>query len=96
MLLRDEAIAGGDHRLKKRSDLRIYELDGEFLVTDAVSSSTHHLNSTAHFIWERCDGGCDETRIAKQLTEAFDVSMSDALEHVSAALQRLQVLGLVE
>lgn len=96
MSLREETIADGGHQLRMRSDLRVYELDGEFLVTDSVSGGTHHLNGTARFIWERCDGDRDEAQIAEQLTQAFDVSLAEALEHVSATLQRLQVLRMVE
>lgn len=96
MPVREETIADGDRKLRMRSDLRVYELDGELLVTDSVSGGTHHLNGTARFIWERCDGICDEARIAEQVTEVFDVSSAEALEHVSATLQRLQVLGMVE
>ena len=37
-----------------------------------------------------------ETEHAEHLTEAFDISLVEALEHVSATLQRLQVLMMVE
>ena len=54
--------------------------------------STHVLNKTAAFIWERCDGQFGVDGIVAQLLERFDVSAEEACADVREIIDKwLQV-----
>ncbi|MFQ5494596.1 MAG: HPr-rel-A system PqqD family peptide chaperone [Phycisphaerae bacterium] len=69
-----------------RRDVRIHELDGEALIYDPVSGDTHHLNETAFFVWNDCDGTTSMSRIVDHLVESFDVQRPEAAAHVERVL----------
>ncbi len=70
----------------RREDLTVHELDDEALIFDADSSDTHRLNTTACFIWRLCDGVHEVENITSEMTEAYDVSPEEAVQHVRRML----------
>jgi Coenzyme PQQ synthesis protein D (PqqD) len=81
---------------RRRSDVRARSVQGEVVVLDRRADLVHQLNRTAGFIWERCDGRTTPQDIADQLVEAFAVDAGTAAASVTAALQQLEQLGLLE
>ncbi|UCE58898.1 MAG: PqqD family protein [Phycisphaerales bacterium] len=83
----------------QRSDLTVHELDGEALVYDPVTASTHRLNDTALLIWQQCDGKHDARQIAAHMADVYDVAFSDALKHTErmfAEFQSQQIVVTIE
>ena len=73
----------------------VHELDGEALVYDAASGNTHRLNGTALFIWQQCDGCRNTRQVASRLTEAYDISPEQALQHVARVFAEFEERDLV-
>jgi len=83
-------------RPKRRSDVSIREVEGDTVVLNRAAEQIHRLNSTASFIWHRCDGRRTVRDIADELTGTFDVEPEAANEAVVAALRQLDQLGLLD
>ena len=83
-------------RFIRRTDLTVHELDGEALVYDPESATTHRFNTTAQFIWRLCDGRHDAGQIAERLGETYEVSVESATEHVERMLREFREHQLVE
>ncbi len=81
---------------KQRSDVRVHVVDGETVVFDRHCGLIHHLNLTARFIWERCDGTSSIAEIAQHLTEAFGVDPQTAAADVAALIAQLHTLEILE
>ena len=79
----------------RRTDMTVYELDGEALVYDAATADTHRLNETALFIWRQCDGRRDVPQIAQHLADVYHVSLESAIEHVARMLSEFTERQLV-
>lgn len=84
------------HYPKRRSDVRVRVVDGETVVFDRHHGLIHQLNSTAHYIWERCDGHATGADIAQQLAEAFGVDPKIATADVVTLVAQLYTLELLE
>ena len=80
---------------KKRLDLSERTLEGETVILDRASGQIHHLNSTASFVWNRCDGASTHA-IVEQLAQAFQVSPAIAEKDVIALLSALKKVNLLE
>jgi len=80
---------------RRRSDVRVHELDGEALIFDPVSADTHRLNETALFIWRQCDGRHDVEHIALRLIETYDVSENEVMECVRRSREEFDTCGLI-
>lgn len=85
---------GEDHPTR-RSDLSIQTVDGEMVVLDHAARQIHQLNTTASFIWHRCDGQHTVRDIADKLTRAFDVDRDAAHGAVMGSLRQFNDLGLL-
>jgi Coenzyme PQQ synthesis protein D (PqqD) len=83
-------------RAKRRSDVSIREVEGDTVVLDRGAEQIHRLNSTASFIWHRCDGRRTVRDIADDLADSFDVDPAAANEVVVTALRQLDQLGLLD
>jgi PqqD family protein of HPr-rel-A system len=83
-----------DH-LRQRPDVTARTVDGEVIVLDRTTNQVHHLNATAAFIWQRCDGRHTTPEIVTALVGAFDVDGATAQDAVTTALRQLQQLGLL-
>jgi Coenzyme PQQ synthesis protein D (PqqD) len=79
-----------------RADVPSRVVDGETVVLDRQHEVIHHLNLTATYIWERCDGQATVEDLAAQLTETFDVAYEIALKDVVEVIRHLQDLQLLE
>ena len=83
---------------KRRSDVSVRIVEGEALVLVLAPQGDrlHHLNPTATYIWNRCDGTFSEAALVQQLTQAFDVHPEIAAQDVAMILLQLQQLELLE
>ncbi len=81
--------------LKKRDDIKVWEVEGEAVVYDPSSGMGHVLNPTALRIWSLCDGRSEQD-IESALGHDFP-EKKDAIRHdVAAAIRQFLELGLVE
>jgi len=85
-----------DSRPRRRSDVSVRDVEGDTVVLDRAAERIHRLNSTAGFIWQRCDGRRTVGDIAEELAGAFDVAPGAANEAVVAAIRQLDELGLLD
>ncbi len=81
---------------KRRSDVNVRVMEGETVVLDRQGELIHHLNQTASYIWDRCDGMSPLAEIANQLAEAFDVDPKIAAKDVAVIVLQLRGLNLLE
>jgi methyltransferase-like protein len=90
------SVISGKSTPKRRTDLACHFVDDEALIYDAERNATSRLNSTAHFIWEQCDGTktCDD--IARRLLEKWDATLEQARTDVMAALKQLARHKLID
>ncbi len=70
-------------------------LDGEAVLYDARTGSTHRLNETALAVWQACDGQATTRELAQWLTGVYDVSSETALEDVEQLIAAFAQAGLV-
>ena len=71
------------------------EVDGEVILLDTAADLIHRLNTTASYIWRRCDvANCAED-IASELSGAYDVEGEQALSDVTTTLDALKSLNLI-
>jgi hypothetical protein len=80
---------------KRREDLKVQEISEELLLLDEQLGQVHHLNPTASFVWQRCDGHMSESEIVQQLVATFDVKADVATLDVSEILRQLCDMGLI-
>ena len=66
----------------RRRNVTIQCHDDEVVVSLPVDGSTFHLNPTATFVWEQCDGRRTTRDIATDLADDYDVAVDDALNDV--------------
>ncbi|MFQ5810909.1 MAG: PqqD family protein [Armatimonadota bacterium] len=66
----------------RRNDVIEEELDGEAVLFDPRSGNTYRLNQTAFAVWRQCNGLASTREIAEQLTQAYEVELEAALDHV--------------
>jgi hypothetical protein len=83
-------------RPRRRSDVAVRDVDGDTVVLDRTAEKIHRLNSTAGFIWQRCDGRRTVGDIAEELAGAFEVVPEVAHEAVVTAIRQLDGLGLLD
>jgi hypothetical protein len=65
------------------------------VVLDARGSPVLHLNETARAIWELCDGSTTLDEMVDACVTLFDVGEDQALREVSAALEDLELAGVL-
>ncbi len=70
-------------------------LDGEAVLIDLDGGRTLGLNETGSFLWSRLGRG-DETALARDLAESYQVTEEQAREDVRAFLELLRGRGFVE
>ena len=88
-----EPVTG--HVPARRSDVHVREIDNEALLYDPATGSSHRLNETALFIWQRCDGchGADE--LVALTARAYEVSPEEASRAVLELLDALERQRLI-
>ena len=85
-----------DFRPSQRIDLKSRLLDGEIVVLDRDGGFVHQFNTTASYIWERCNGQHTLAEIAAQVCEMFEVDQEAALKDVIDSVRQLQKLRLLQ
>jgi PqqD family protein of HPr-rel-A system len=66
------------------------------VVLDKHGGKVHQLNTTASYVWGRCDGQQTEAEIADDLAAEFDVEPAKAVSDVGAVIGQFRELGLLE
>jgi hypothetical protein len=67
----------------------------ELLLLEQDQGKLHHLNSTAAWIYERCDGRTSDA-IAAELSRSYGVNRSVADRDLDAIADQLSQLGLIQ
>jgi Coenzyme PQQ synthesis protein D (PqqD) len=80
---------------KRRPDVSVRVVESETVIFDRQGGRIHQLNSTASFIWERCDGKSTVAGIVKQLAHEFDVDYDTATKDVVTIIGQLRQLNLL-
>jgi Coenzyme PQQ synthesis protein D (PqqD) len=88
-------IPDAELKLTKRKDVSERTVEGETLILDRTNGRVHHLNSTASYIWQHCDG-LSPRAIAQQLAETFQVDATSAEPDVDALLGEMREMNLLE
>lgn len=78
-----------------RRDVNVRKVEDELIVLDRHKGLVHHLNRTAGYIWERCDGRSTVADIAHQLVEEFAVSFETAKADTQRFVEQLHTLDLL-
>ena len=81
---------------RRRADLSIRVVDDEALVLDRAAGLIHQFNTTACFIWQRCDGQRTAHEIADDLARAFEIDAETAQDAVMTSVRRFTELGLLQ
>ena len=82
--------------MKRRTNVKTWELDGEVVVYDANSGMGHVLNATALRIWSLCDGNRSSQDIEKDLAGLYPDQKDAIHRDVEDAVHQLTEIGLVE
>ena len=80
---------------RERPGLLVRVVDGETVLLDRAQGLIHRLNGTASLIWERCNGERGVGEVAAAVASAFHVDLETAERDVTAAVQQLAALGLL-
>ena len=80
---------------KKRPGLNERTSDGETLILDRINGQIHHLNPTASYVWNQCDGS-PATAIAERLVEAFQIDLATAQRDLIVLLREMSRMNLLE
>lgn len=79
------------------SDVVSTDIDDEESVLLSLDTQQYYsLNETGSRIWELLSDGHDAEAIASAITEEWDTTHEEALEHVESFLRELSDEGLVE
>ncbi len=84
-----------DDHPKRRSEVSVRAVGNELVVLDRTANRIHQLNSTARFIWNRCDGQRAVRDIADELAASFEVEPDTASESVTTLVRQFSKLGLL-
>ena len=79
----------------KRQDLTERASEGETLILDRINGKIHHLNSTASYVWARCERSSAKT-IAAELTQAYQIDPGSAEKDVMVLLGEMRTMNLLE
>ncbi len=69
--------------------------DEVFIYDHSNGDDVHHLNGGAAVIWLLCDGTRDLNRIAKEISQAFDLPRSKVLSQVEKTVIQFHQLALL-
>lgn len=77
-------------------DVTLQEVDDEILILDRRDNKIHQLNSTAAFIWKKCDGSKSIEYIINSLVDAFEITPEQAASDVLDTVQQFQQNNLLK
>jgi hypothetical protein len=78
-----------------KAPLIAWEIDGDLVLFDKSSGSTHRLNSVARLIWQLCDGTREPAVIATEVAALFGKSAADVSRDVNDVLAQFKDVGLI-
>ena len=81
---------------KRLSRLPWREVDGRMVVIQPQKGEVHELNGVGAFLWTQLDGSFSILQIAENVSNQFEVSSEIASLDVSAFVEQLSSLGLLE
>ena len=82
-------------KLWRSSDTISQVVGDELLLLEQQVGRLHHLNSTAAWIYARCDGRTSES-IAAELSQNYGVDPSVAAQDLDRLAKQLAELGLIQ
>jgi hypothetical protein len=82
----------------KKPDLKVEELEGEYLVYDSSNEEVHNLNPTASFIWSLADGSRDVSFFVDEISRAAssDVNRETVEKDVRECLKEMVDSNLID
>ncbi|MGH9291704.1 MAG: PqqD family protein [Acidimicrobiales bacterium] len=81
---------------RRRPGVASLEIDGESVVYDETTETTHLLNPTGSLAWSLFDGQSRLNELAEELAEAYGTSPGVVLPDLLALARELCALGLLE
>ena len=72
------------------------KIDNNVVIIKEDGTKLITLNSTAAYIWEKCNGEMDARAIAAKLMENFEASYEEIYDDVLKALKSLDDMGLIK
>jgi hypothetical protein len=84
-----------ENRMVKAEDLVWRQIGDETVIIKDNGLSTHVLNKTAAYIWQLCDGTYGAEDITSRMCERFDVASELASVDVTATIDQLLEIGLL-
>ena len=82
-----DSIDSVTYKPLRNKALIVEDLGGEAVLTNADASIIHHLNPTAFYIWQACDGNQSVAEIAAAVSAEFN-----APEHIDVSADVRQTL----
>lgn len=86
----------GEIRPQKRANIRAHRIEGEAVLYNEADRTTFHLNETAVFIWDSCDGHRTLGDLGRMLSECYEVeavTAQDDVDQIVAFLADSQLVG---
>jgi hypothetical protein len=80
----------------RHTDITIQEVGSELLVLNQKQESLNQLNSTAAWVFARCDGSRTLDELLAELVQIYEVTHEIARQDLLSVLRTLADLGLVE
>jgi len=81
---------------KRRADVTSRDINGELLILDRRLEQVHQLNSTACYIWLRCDGNTTVAEVVASMAHDFGLQTEDVSNDVMQIISQFRVLQLLE
>jgi hypothetical protein len=78
------------------SNVAVQMVEDEALILDLNKDQIHQLNTTAAFVWNKCDGRTPIDKVTARLTEEFDIDSDTAKNDIEQILKQLCELELIE
>jgi hypothetical protein len=83
-------------KVERVPDVIWRKIDDKVVIIGDQGTELITLNSTAAYIWERCDGTMNANDIAKMMQEQFTASLEEIYDDVIAVLKRLGDKGFLK
>lgn len=81
---------------KRRADVTSRDVNGELLILDRRLEQVHQLNSTACYIWLRCDGNTTVAEVVASMAHDFGLQTEDVKNDVLQIISQFRSLQLLE
>ena len=83
-------------RMERVPDIIWRKIDDNVVIVKEDGTELVTLNSTATYIWDKCDGKMNAEDIAAAIEEQFTASFEEIYNDVLAAMNRLEDMGLLK